>query len=178
MPPASSGSFDTISNVVDPKLHTAAMMGWLDNSDGRLRIGQFITATVDLPTAPDEVAIPEGSILDEGPGSIVFVSPDSSARRVTRRTVAVIRREQNVVFVRTHPTEEETAAGCQPLLPGDYVVTGGTVSLAGALDAAIPAGASPSDQGSIDGASTLAPRASDRFPGQRFLARTTTVARG
>ena len=76
--PSISGTFDTISNIVDPKLHTAAMMGWLDNSDGKLRVGQFITATVDLPSAPDEVSIPEAAILDEGPGSIVFVSSDPS----------------------------------------------------------------------------------------------------
>ena len=77
MAPGISGTFDLISNIIDPKKHTAALMGWLDNADGRLRVGQFITATVDLPTANDEVAIPESAVLDEGPGSIVFVSPDA-----------------------------------------------------------------------------------------------------
>jgi hypothetical protein len=36
--------------------------------------------------------------------------------------------------VRTRPTAAEQQAGCQPLLPGEYLVTSGTLELAGALD--------------------------------------------
>ncbi|HEX4146254.1 MAG TPA: efflux RND transporter periplasmic adaptor subunit [Pirellulales bacterium] len=137
MAPAISGTFDLISNTIDPKKHTAALLGWLDNADGRLRVGQFITATVDLPTATDEVAIPESAVLDEGPNSIVFVSTDASCRQVTQRTVAVSRRGQDFLFVQTHPSAAELHAGCQPLLPGEYVVTAGALELATELDRAV-----------------------------------------
>jgi membrane fusion protein, heavy metal efflux system len=144
--PGIPGTFDSISNIVDPVLHTAALMGWLDNSDGRLRVDQFITATIDLPSAPDEVAIPDGALLDEGLASIVFVSADAAGHHVTRRTVAVARRNQDMVFVRTHPTLSETRAGCQPLLPGEFVVASGAVELAGALEAAAPADQAASNE--------------------------------
>jgi cobalt-zinc-cadmium efflux system membrane fusion protein len=114
------------------------MIGWLDNADGKLRVGQFISATVDLPTAPDEVSIPESAVLDEGPGSIIFIASNATAQRVTRRMVALVRRGQDLAYVRTHPTEEEMRAGCQPLKAGEYVVTSGVVDLAAALDAAVP----------------------------------------
>jgi len=141
--PAIAGTFDLISNTIDPRKHTAALRGWIDNTDGRLRVGQFITATVDLPSAADEVSVPESAVLDEGPGSIVFVSADASCRRVTRRPVAIVRRGQDFVFVNTHPTAEEQQAGCQPLLPGEFVVTTGAVELAAALDALV---ATPSEE--------------------------------
>lgn len=145
MAPGIPGTFDLISNIIDPNQHTAPLKGWLDNSDGRLRVGQFITATVDLPSSTDEVAVPESAVLDEGPGSIVFVSPDASCHRVTRRTVAVTRRGQDFVFVRTHPTAAEQHAGSQALLPGEWVVTSGTVELATAIDNAVAATAVPED---------------------------------
>jgi cobalt-zinc-cadmium efflux system membrane fusion protein len=145
MAPPISGTFDLISNTIDPKKHTAALMGMLNNADGRLRVGQFITATVALPSAADEVAIPESAVLDEGPGSIVFVSPNASCRQVTRRTVAISRRGQDFVFVHTFPTAAEQHAGYQALLPGEYVVTSGALELATELDRAVAAIAEPEE---------------------------------
>jgi hypothetical protein len=59
--------------------------------------------------------------------------------------VAVTRRGQDFVFVRTHPTAAEEHAGCQPLLPGEYVVASGTVELATELDRAVAAIAVPEE---------------------------------
>ncbi len=42
------GSFDVIANVVDPHRHTISVMGTLDNSQGLLRAGQFVTAEICL----------------------------------------------------------------------------------------------------------------------------------
>ena len=53
------GSFDQIGNIIDPNQHTALTVGWVDNSSGRLRIGQFVTANISLPAGPDEVAVSE-----------------------------------------------------------------------------------------------------------------------
>jgi len=42
------------------------VMGWLDNKQGNLAVGQFITATIELPNDPDIVAIPETALIEEG----------------------------------------------------------------------------------------------------------------
>ena len=53
------GEFDQIGRIIDPNQHTALVMGWVDNAQGQLRVGQFITATIDLPTGQHEVAVPD-----------------------------------------------------------------------------------------------------------------------
>ena len=60
------GKFDRIGNIVDPNQHTAAIMGWVDNRDGRLRAGQFITALVELPATDGEVVIPDTALVEDG----------------------------------------------------------------------------------------------------------------
>src|SRR5262249_52499021 len=67
--PAQEGEFSHISDVIDPTQHTALVTGHVDNRDGRLRAGQFITATVELPAAPDEVVLPAGAVIQDGRSS-------------------------------------------------------------------------------------------------------------
>jgi membrane fusion protein, heavy metal efflux system len=135
--PGIPGTFDLIGNIVDPNQHTAAVMGWLDNKDGRLRAGQFITATVDLPASAGEVLIPDTALIEDGTHCIVFVASNASGKEVTRRNVALVSRGEDVVFVRSKPTPEDEAKGCQPLEPGEWVVTAGSIELDGALDSAL-----------------------------------------
>src|SRR5207253_2236798 len=96
--------------------------------------GQFITADVSLPAAPDEVAIPDAALIEEGLQSTVFVASDESGRQITRRKVAVVRRGDDMVFIRSEPTRAQQAAGCGPLRIGEWVVVSGAIELAGALD--------------------------------------------
>jgi cobalt-zinc-cadmium efflux system membrane fusion protein len=131
------GKFDLIVNIVDPMQHTAAVMGWLDNQDLRLRIGQFITATVDLPAAAGEVVLPDTALVQDGSQCVVFVASDESGREVTRRNVALISRGQDMAYLRAQPTPEEKAKGCLPLKPGEWVVASGCIELDGALENAL-----------------------------------------
>jgi membrane fusion protein, heavy metal efflux system len=135
--PGIPGRFDRIGNIVDPNQHTAAIMGWLDNRDGRLRAGQFITATVDLPASGGEVVIPDAALVQDGSQCVVFVASNASGSEVTRRRVALITRGQDVAYIRSQPTPQEMARHCEPLKPGEWVVTAGTVELDGALDSAL-----------------------------------------
>ena len=135
--PVIPGTFELIVNIVDPNQHTAAVMGWLDNPDERLRAGQFITATVDLPAAAGEVVIPDTAVIEDGTQCVVFVAADSEGHAVTRRSVALVSRGSDVVFVRSTPTPEEKAKGCEPLNPGEWVVSTGSIELDGALDSAL-----------------------------------------
>lgn len=43
-----AGSFDVIAHVVDPRSHTIPVLGSIDNSQGLLRAGQFVTAEIPL----------------------------------------------------------------------------------------------------------------------------------
>jgi len=50
--PPIMGAFDMIGHVIDPEQHTGEVIGWVDNIDGRFRIGQFIAANIDLGPSP------------------------------------------------------------------------------------------------------------------------------
>ena len=74
--PPLAGRIDKIGYVSDPAQHTVMVMGRVDNPGGRLRAGQFITATVELPPAAHEVVVPASALVEDGRDSIVFVQPD------------------------------------------------------------------------------------------------------
>ena len=72
--PPLPGTFDTIGQIINPNEHKAPIIGWVSNPDNSLRAGQFITATIELPSSDDEVAIPRTALIDEGTRSMVFVA--------------------------------------------------------------------------------------------------------
>lgn len=130
--PGIRGDFEMIGKVVDPTQHTAVVIGWVDNKDEALRIGQFITASIDLPPSPDEVAIPDMALIEEGATNTIFVATNVDGQghmELARRQIAVVRRTSNLVYVRSTPTTEETRAGAKPLKVGDLVVAGGALEL-------------------------------------------------
>jgi cobalt-zinc-cadmium efflux system membrane fusion protein len=148
------GIIDKIGDIIDPTQHTALVTGMVRNPDGRLRAGQFITATIELEPAEDEVAIPTSALLDDGRESLVFVQDDPKRldRAVVRkdytyytlRRVMVVRRSYDVVYVRSRlkPGEEQLTledrrAGLRPLRPlkpGERVVTSGVLEMSSALE--------------------------------------------
>jgi len=128
------GQFEQIGRIIDPNQHTALVMGWVDNAQGKLRVGQFITATVELPPAPHELAVPISAVVDQGSRSLVFIQPDPYQPVFTRRQVAVCRRAGNLVVLHGQPSAEERQRGAQPLVPGELIVISGAVQLLAALD--------------------------------------------
>lgn len=58
------GVFDRIGSLIDPLQHTGLVMGWVDNADGSLRAGQFVTAAVVLPDPKPLLSVPAESIVD------------------------------------------------------------------------------------------------------------------
>jgi membrane fusion protein, heavy metal efflux system len=128
-----SGQFEQIGRIIDPNQHTALVMGWVDNTAGRLRVGQFITATVDLPPPGKEVAIPVAALVEQGDQQIVLVQPDPREPRFVRRRVAVVRRAGGMVFVQSEPTPAQRQRGIRPLRPGELIVISGAVQLTAAL---------------------------------------------
>ena len=127
------GQFDGIGQIIDPNQHTAMVRGWVENGDGRLRVGQFITAAVEIPPRPDEVAIPATAVVEVGDRRIVFVQPDEREAAFVRRFVALRRRGTATVYVASQLTAEEEHRGLAPLRVGERVVVSGAVQLTATL---------------------------------------------
>lgn len=130
------GTVDKIGDLIDPNQHTALILGQVDNSEGRLRAGQFITALIEIPAVSDEVVIPTTALVEDGYDSIVFVQPNPDKLEFTLRRVVVARRQQNEVFVRARLAGKEKPAASStkglplsPLHPGEFVVAAGALEL-------------------------------------------------
>ncbi|HEX4145001.1 MAG TPA: efflux RND transporter periplasmic adaptor subunit [Pirellulales bacterium] len=54
-PTGIAGRFETIGNVIDPRQHTASLIGWVANESGALRAGQLIHVEI-APAGPTDVA--------------------------------------------------------------------------------------------------------------------------
>jgi membrane fusion protein, heavy metal efflux system len=131
------GRADKIGEIVDPSDHTARIMGRVQNRDGHLKAGQFITATIDLPPDAGEVQVPAGALVEDGSESVVFVQPEAGKDVFVQRHVQVARRTRDVVFVRSvlKPGKKKTAnQDVQPLHADERVVISGAVELKAKLD--------------------------------------------
>jgi cobalt-zinc-cadmium efflux system membrane fusion protein len=127
------GRFDRIGNVIDVNQHTAVVTGWLENPDAQLRIGQFVRATVQLPSEPHLVEVPVSAVLDEGPRSFVFMALNADATQIERRQVALARRTAETAWLRSQLPADRAAGDEKPVQPGERMVSSGVVELAGAL---------------------------------------------
>jgi membrane fusion protein, heavy metal efflux system len=120
------GSLEQIGAVIDPNQHTALASGVVDNPGGVLRVGEFVTATVELPPPEGEVEVPAAAVVEDGRESIVFVQPEPQQPRFVRKHVRVARRFHDVVYLK--------ADGAESVRPGDWVVTAGSLLLRDALE--------------------------------------------
>lgn len=127
--PQRPGKFELIGDVLDSVTRTGPVIGWTDNHDRKLRVNQFVTATINLPADPAMVAIPTSALIEEGQTTAVFVETDAAAHEVTRRVVAVTRRGKEHVFIRSEPNEQERKEGAEPLRAGESVVWRGALDL-------------------------------------------------
>jgi multidrug efflux pump subunit AcrA (membrane-fusion protein) len=130
------GQFSLIGRIIDPWQHTAKIVGWLDNADDRLIAGQFITATIEIPTEPGMVVVPTLAILEEGDLSSVIVQSPDNENEFSLRKVTVTRRERLTTHVRAAAEGEHPATG---LAVGEKVVVSGVLSLAAELRLHAPA---------------------------------------
>jgi cobalt-zinc-cadmium efflux system membrane fusion protein len=139
-----TGRIDEIGYILDANQHTAVVKGHIDNPEGRLRAGQFVSAKVELAPPPDVVEVPLTALAEDGKQSFVFVQPDLTQPHYTMRRVQVTLRFEKTAFVRSklqpeeeRLTPEETALGLQarqPLRPGERYLTSGVLELRAALE--------------------------------------------
>ncbi len=128
------GSFQRIGNLIDPAQHTALVMGWVDNSAGRLRAGQFISAQINLPPDPDEVVIPISALVDREGESRVFVATDPLKHEFTCRSVLPTRRSNQFAYISTKPRNVPGQLAYDTLRIGEQVVKAGGVQMAAELE--------------------------------------------
>ena len=131
-----TGTLGKISSVIDPVQHTALVCGKVDNSRGELKIGQFVTVSIQVPPSNHELRLPATALVENGWHSVVFVRPDEKESRFVRQQVHVVRRLRDEVFVQIAETG---------LRPGDVVVTAGALMLQNAMDQLPPPTVAASD---------------------------------
>ncbi|MFV3074691.1 efflux RND transporter periplasmic adaptor subunit [Niveispirillum fermenti] len=104
------GHVAAIDTRVDSVTRTIAAVAEIDNADGRLRPGMFMTARLTLETRSDVVLAPEEALVPVGDRQFVFLVANN---RVERRQVTIGARSRGFV---------EITAG---LTGGEVVVTRG-----------------------------------------------------
>ena len=124
-----------ISYIIDANQHTAVVKGYIENPGNRLRAGQYVTATVDLPPPTGVVEIPVSALVDD----CVLVEVDGKQSVCELRRVKVTHRFADTIYVSSKPipaqealTPEERDKGLlprQPLSPGARVLTAGVLEL-------------------------------------------------
>jgi cobalt-zinc-cadmium efflux system membrane fusion protein len=134
-----TGPVDEIGYLIDANQHTAVVKGYIDNPEGLLRAGQYVTATIDLPPPKGVVEIPMRAVADDGKQCLVFVQKDPQKPHYTLRRVKVTHRFDKTAYVSTALTKEESQLtpkekeqGMLPLEPlqtGDRVLTSGILEL-------------------------------------------------
>jgi cobalt-zinc-cadmium efflux system membrane fusion protein len=129
-----TGSFDTIGYIIDPNQHTAPVIGKVDNPEGRLHAGYFVTCRIELPPPADEVVVPASAVVEDGKDSIVFVQPEPAKPVFAQRQVVVARRGRTDFCIRSRLTAQEEKSNLAPLRPGEKVVTSGAIELKAALE--------------------------------------------
>jgi cobalt-zinc-cadmium efflux system membrane fusion protein len=117
------GVFERVGAVIDPNQHTALVYGRVDNAAGQLRVGQFVTAEVQLMPERGELEVPTAALVEDGRASIVFVQPDPEKPVFVRRRVQVVRRFDDVVHLRAGAVQR-----------GEFVVDSGAVLLNEAIE--------------------------------------------
>jgi cobalt-zinc-cadmium efflux system membrane fusion protein len=139
-----TGRIDEISYILDPNQHTAVVKGYINNPDRRLRAGQFVRATVELPPPPDVVEVPINALVEDGPRSYLFIQSDAAKHQYTLRRVLVSQRFEKKAFVKSRLMEAEKQVSpedksrgvqpCQPLRPGERFLVAGVLELRSALE--------------------------------------------
>ncbi len=128
-----TGNFDIVGNIIDPSQHSGTVIGWLDNPDGRLSVGAFITAVIPLPPDSGLVVVPTTALIEGAGCARVFVERDAATHEFESRPVVVVTRGRIRSYVRSEPRPDQCAAGAQPLMVGERVVEIGAVELAAKL---------------------------------------------
>ena len=130
---------EQISPSLEPNQHTPMLIGYLDNSEYKYLVGQFVTATIMIRPPQDTVEIPTDAVNPLNGQEFVFIENPTAKNQFLIRRVSVVRSLKNTSFVRTKLTPEQKQVNegeypIEELKAGDRVVTRGVVELTAALE--------------------------------------------
>ena len=120
-----AGTLEEISDVIDPNQHTALVRGRVPNGDRSLKVGQPVTVSVNVKAEKGLLEVPAEAVVEDGRESVVMVRPSEKDNRFIRKSVQVVRRFRDVIYVR------HEANGLQP---DERVVTNGALLLRDSLE--------------------------------------------
>jgi cobalt-zinc-cadmium efflux system membrane fusion protein len=152
--PLASEGIERIGYIVDPNQRTNLAIGKVDNKDDRLRVGQSVTALVNIPAPKGVVSIPASALVEDGADSVVFVQPDPDKLVYEMRRVAVVQRfnvhplpemkeaaawskaaqPEQWAYVRSVLDDKQKKAGLRELKPGERILASAVVELKAALE--------------------------------------------
>jgi len=141
---------DLIAPSIEPNQHNPMVVGYLPNKDLKYPkdhkhlVGQFVTATIQMPPEDDTVEIPTVAVNEYNGQSFIFVKAKDRPGEYTIRRIAIVRRYADYTVVRTKFREQdkkfsadEVKEGRYPLRildRGEQVVTHGVVELTTSLE--------------------------------------------
>ena len=126
-----TGTLDRISAVIDPAQHTALVAGRVENKAGDLKVGQFVTVTIELPPSREELELPVTAVVEDGRQSVVFIENEVDPYCLTRRHVKVVRRCRDRIYVKSE---------VDGVRPGLRIVSAGALMVNNAMEQlAVPA---------------------------------------
>ena len=132
--PLPTDGIERIGYIVDPQQRTNLVIGKVDNKEDRLRVGQSVTALVDVPPPPGVVSIPASALVEDGADSVVFVQPDPKKLVYVMKRVVVVQRFNGQAYVRSVLDPKQKQMGLKELSPGEWVVASAVVELKAALE--------------------------------------------
>jgi cobalt-zinc-cadmium efflux system membrane fusion protein len=138
------GPIDEIGYILDPNQHTAVVKGYVRNPEKRLRAGQFVSASVQLPPPSDTIEVPITALVEDGNKSYLFIQTDAEKHHYMLRRVRVTHRFQHVAWVSSRLTAEQARVSPEdkargvpppmPVRPGERFLVSGVLELRAALE--------------------------------------------
>jgi RNA polymerase sigma factor (sigma-70 family) len=140
--PMDSVAFHLEKNEPSKDLRDFLLTGYVDNTQGRLTVGQTVSVVLTPPdgeaarpaAALPEVTVPLSALVEQSGVTYVLVQPDLKKPVFEERRVLVVRRGSDVVHLRAVLKPEEERQGFQVLRPGENVVTTAATELKATLD--------------------------------------------
>jgi membrane fusion protein (multidrug efflux system) len=120
-----TGKITSVNSVIDQATRNVQVQATLDNPDGKLRPGMFVTADVLLPSKDKVLAVPETAINYAPYGDTIFVIEKMKDEKDGHEYEGV--RLQEVTL---GPARGDMVSVVSGLQPGDEIVTSGGFKLA------------------------------------------------
>ena len=92
--------FELVGNLIDPDQRTGVLMGWIDNPESALSVGQFVTAEIALAADPDLVMVPRAAVQSSATQSAAVLVKSADQSTFARCPVEIVRSLSDKLIVR------------------------------------------------------------------------------